>query len=620
MAYESNSESISPSSKGERDADVVKGSGLGNLISKGKSVFTAIEARTKSGDELVDYLKTRLDKNLKAQLTSNLTIRRQSVKEMNFLKNEIYRGNLALSQKNRDLFHGLYNRAIEESVKTNSALAQRVSEFADSVKGRLPSLENVLSAVSVANPVVGFGLKLTKDLISTARSRKTVDEEERKAKIQSLDDELLASMNQTEAATKTQDTQDAQLEMAAESHEEEKKIRKQKAGERVETQKEWLIRIHGAIEKLADQRAEIVAGTNQSMTSIERTDKEESQSLVTGVDDKVLIDHQNRVENKLEKVEDNTGKLVKLQEKGIKEQEMQRLSDIEDSRAVKTTGIKEVPNIEDKAPGGIMSMLTGFIMGKGGVIAKLGGALMIFLKPLLALGAGLISLAKFIPGVALIGSVIAAGMSFFNGFKNAGEILDKHADDLTVTDKIAAGLGSIVGMLGGIVDWFAGLLGFDLNLKEQLTKYVSQSLAGIFDKFKDIIDAGINAVVDMHKMITGAVDSMIEWGVDKVKGILPEFLTDKIFGKSSPTAKESHEIDLADAEATGIRIQRMSTIEAMTFANDRANATAGNVIVAPTSNASIDNSSNSSINMPRSTRNDDSTLRSMQNRAMAHAH
>jgi len=71
-------------------------------------------------------------------------------------------------------------------------------------------------------------------------------------------------------------------------------------------------------------------------------------------------------------------------------------------------------------------------------------------------------------------------VDFFKGFNNAAEILGKDLADLSFMDKVAAGLGSAVGGLFGIVDAIAGLFGIDLDLSNELTPKFAKIFSDLF--------------------------------------------------------------------------------------------------------------------------------------------
>lgn len=596
----------------EHEAAVTR-SGLGNAIGRIKTIQVALEARTKKGDELVEYLKKKLENNLKAQLTDNLTIRRQSVREMKMLKEEIYRGNLSLTQKNRDAFYGLYNRAVQESVKSNSVLAQSASDFVQSVKGNLPSLDNVLSAVSVANPVVGFGLKLTKDLIASATGRKKAFEEERKITLKNLEEEAEKTEIEHEAAEAALENELAKRDDGAsaaeavremdESTDRRSQAATQRNQQRHETQKEWLKRIYTV---MAEVRENTDALIGKERMGIENADGYATASPnATRVDFDDLLKSQDVIHSDLERVDANTEKLVRIQEEAANRIEAERLQQIEASRESKADSILDAP--KDEGGRGIGDMLSGFLLGKAGLLGKLAGILGMVLAPIGALFSGLLGLAKFIPGVALVTTAVMGAKAFFDGFSDAANILGKPENQVDFGDKVAAGIGSLAGMIGGVIDWLAGLLGFELNLKETITKSVAGLVDGYIDTVTSLYKGAFELLTGFFGNVTSTVDNIIDWAKDQAKSVLPDFMSGWLFGdESDADSKDSVKDEVVDATPK-LKIAKASAMDEMTE-NSLRDRHSGPTVVSAPSNTMIDQSSNTTMSIPRTARNDDRTI------------
>lgn len=573
----------------ERSADVT-GSGLGQAVSKMRNIQVALEARAKDGEDLEKFLKDKLEKNLKVQLTDNLMIRRQSVKEMKMLRDEMLRGNLNISKNERDRFASLYSRAIEESVKSNSVLAETASSFAMSIKGNMPSLDNILGAISVANPVVGFGLKLTKDLISMASTRKRAFEEERKHSIENLEKEALANEAQEEAAQEVKQEQKAQAE-----------VRKRDTS-RSETQKEWLRRIHGVMEQVRTNTEDLIIASGGEVRANDISHAANDPSFER------IAESQDILHEDLEKVEKNTADLVKLSEEEMRKQEMARIDQIEESREddKEAFGLTPAQVEKQKAESGGMGDMTFFGAGFGGIFGKLGRIGKRVFGPIAKLFKGLLKLSRFIPHAAVIGAVITGAIGIFDGFTNAADILDKNEVDVDFGDRVAASIGSIVGSIAGIVDWVGSLFGFDTNFEETLEKAVAKHISKMKDAALDFVKDTFGLITGLFDDAAKALEDAIAWaesGAEDVGNFFSSWWADEGEEKSERPIDNR----LSDAANTRARFKRSAEIDNLTDAQRNANAEAMKSFVAtPVTN--VDNSSSQVVNMPRASRNDDRTM------------
>jgi hypothetical protein len=127
----------------------------------------------------------------------------------------------------------------------------------------------------------------------------------------------------------------------------------------------------------------------------------------------------------------------------------------------------------------------------------MGGAIMAavtgiagFFGPILA-SAG--SIAGLAAKVAIIPAVIYSIYQFIEGFFNAGEILGLDESDVTISDRIAAGIGSVVdgflSMINSIVSTVMGWFGIDVDfMPENSKELISKSIKGMFDFYKGIFN------------------------------------------------------------------------------------------------------------------------------------
>lgn len=127
---------------------------------------------------------------------------------------------------------------------------------------------------------------------------------------------------------------------------------------------------------------------------------------------------------------------------------------------------------------------------------------------------------KFLGKISGIITVVMAVIDFCMGFANAGEILDKAKDAVTLWDKIAAGLGSVVGGFLEIFDMVGGWLGFSTGWSKDLTKGISKIFAKQFEFFgwilsgafvKDITEAVKTMFAKLPELVSNMVDTVMKF-------------------------------------------------------------------------------------------------------------
>jgi hypothetical protein len=128
--------------------------------------------------------------------------------------------------------------------------------------------------------------------------------------------------------------------------------------------------------------------------------------------------------------------------------------------------------------------------GMGGAIMAAVTGIAGFFGPILA-SAG--SIAGLAAKVAIIPAVIYSIYQFIEGFFNAGEILGLGENEVTISDRIAAGIGSVVdgflSMINSIVSTVAGWFGMDVDfMPENSKELISKSIKGMFDWYKGIFN------------------------------------------------------------------------------------------------------------------------------------
>lgn len=333
---------------------------------------------------------------------------------------------------------------------------------------------------------------------------------------------------------------------------------------------------------------------------------------------------------------------------------LQALKD--DDAKFKTPTLSATSTQPDKEPGGIMSMLGDLLAGGAlmggveGILTALGLKKVIsFFKGVKKVGATLeavgeggkfASILKFgkvfgriLAKVGIITTVIFAVIDFVDGFSNAADILGK--TDVDIRDRLAAGLGSVVGGLVGIVDDIAEFFGVDTTIggkklgewtRELFAKMISallhpvEAVGAAVDWLKDqwdkiSVSAMFQSVADKVSELFNSLTAMIS---DYFKGVaknVTSFLPDALIPEAikswmnSPSGNTDVQ-SVKKAES----VERLDVVKQ--YADDKSlpgsqpnEQTGGNTVIAP-ANTNVNNTNvNTYTPAPIQTLNTDVSIR-----------
>lgn len=225
---------------------------------------------------------------------------------------------------------------------------------------------------------------------------------------------------------------------------------------------------------------------------------------------------------------------------------LQALKD--DGAKFKTPTLSATSTQPDKEPGGIMSMLGDLLAGGAlmggveGILTALGLKKVIsFFKGVKKVGATLEAVGeggkfasilklgkvfgRILAKVGIVTTVIFALMDFIDGFSDAANILGRA--DVDIRDRIAAGLGSIVGGLVGIVDDIAEFFGIDTTIGgKKLGEWAKVLFAKMWSALLhplDTVDAAVTWLKDKWDNIS--IKSMYEGVFDKAMELFNSLTT-----------------------------------------------------------------------------------------------
>lgn len=424
----------------------------------GRKLKTFGDLTTKDGEELITEIRNAMARHQKILATGNTKIIKRSKEEMELIRRMVRAGSANVGSMRDNILTSLNNSVIQTETalsKISDLQESTVKKVSTSIKDSLPSADSIMGAVSIANPLLGFGMNVFKGFVDRSKQAKL------------------------EAQTHAEKLERI-IETGVDSDE-----------ELVEDNKELLERV----------------GNKEIISKLDRVhDSIEEQTSF-------LKDAWGDGNESLQKISE----LEQDQENREKQNELQSLEDTKEGALIAEDPDAPIVNVEES--GGIMDTIIGLYLlrplrglfsGIGKTIGAIAGGL----------GKGLLGALRIVAGP--IGLFLGAAYLFADGWSNAAELLNKKEGELTPHDKVAAGLGSIVGFIGDIVDWVTGLLGIETDLGGFLEENVTQGLAGLFDTMRA-------HTTDMFEFILDGIPNMfndaLHW-IGSLYGKIGSFFTE----------------------------------------------------------------------------------------------
>lgn len=175
-----------------------------------------LAARLKDNNDpnaVVDAISEVVQANLKAQAHGNALVKDKALGDLNMTLKMIRTNQANVGPGNRDKYISILNRSLEESTKSISEIEDTASSMrsvSDAMTDVLPSPDSLINALTVANPLVGHGVKMVKQMAVGALKTTMDGKKSRQKQLDILQQEAdtLAGITpeqeeQTEAAKQT---------------------------------------------------------------------------------------------------------------------------------------------------------------------------------------------------------------------------------------------------------------------------------------------------------------------------------------------------------------------------------------------------------------------------------
>lgn len=425
-----------------------------------------------------------------AQASGSRTFERKAFNELNQIRQDLVSGQINAGAS-KDSMVGIYSHlldqmnAMREDSKKSSTLADNAF---DKLSSSIPSADTFISALMTANPLVGYGVKIARDIMRSTKAS-AANQKAEKAK-------RLAILKEQEKF----------IEEQLKAKEEEVKAGGKEDPFLNETYEKLLEDIRNEISELRKQL-------------VSRNDTDGAPPVLDPGDEQIINDLdeiEQRIKDQSSQDRDLTADEIEaMHDQAILEDRQRKLDRLRGDDPT-PPDLGPIPDIiaDGKKGGGFLKLLEGFIAP---IMTLLRSSLIAFAGAAVGLFTSLVA----IP--ALIGTAI---YKFLDGFFNAEEIIGKASSDITMLDRVKAGVANIWGTILKIVDWVANLFGFDFFDSTNMEK----KIYGILDDGQKKIVDTFNNIVEYGKEKLKSIEETIQKIYDDVFGIFTsssKFLTDK---------------------------------------------------------------------------------------------
>lgn len=361
------------------------------------------------------------------------------------------------------------NELNKQSVSQFSILNQMAFTAVSNLENSIPGKEALIAAFSVGNPLVAGGIQLMRDMATQRREAKKKAQAAYDEQVQVIQEEFKKIVPEEKAEPRSQnDNQQQKLVPDDKPQTEQPNVTVENI-------------VPEAPEQVVQDNSDVVQGLSP-LTKLEPI-REQIDDLngIAYAQLKVLGDLYQEWSG-------TPSKMIAILDEQLMEQE--RLRKDNEQRAADETlrGAEEPPKLPTPTDGSGVSEpvkdewspIQAVIMGMGGLSSAAGA----MLKPL----SKVLKIFKVGP-LALI----SAAWDFGKGFMNAGEILDK--ENVGISDRIVAGASEILGGFADVVDFGAGLLGYDTNFGQSIRESYLEIMETPL-KYANMVEEQISKIFD----------------------------------------------------------------------------------------------------------------------------
>lgn len=501
-----------------------------NILLNVRSMRRSINIRNESDpDKVADILEQLVKESIHLQNAGDKGFQKKSMQELKQIRRDLLSGQINAGAKTSQM-SAVYSSVIDALDNMEKKAASQFDAYdktASSLRKSMPSTDSLISALMTANPIMGYGAKMVRDLARSSDERRKQQKAEAMKRLAILKEQeafLVEQFKQQEEQEKVIDDQKKQAEK-------EKNPNKARRGiydavlteirdEIRKLESYWApsdaSRVDAANDPKFEQNAEVVdqlEGVTEAITELTRQSVENTEDLI-------------RAEEELEDRRDRDDKLERMKDSSTNGDPVPLLDQVKSKG--KTDPDKE-GGLFSGIMGGALRALSGVVLGVvggfSGILAAFaaGGILSTMLKPFSAV-------VKFIGGIGRLAlnlgtkvllpvAVIKSIYDFFDAFFNADQFLNKEDSKISIKERISLGFANVIAQLTEMIDYVLNLFGLDVIDTDGLTvkiheffmgfpKMVTDMIEWLKTTTVDIYNSAIDAVTEKYKDIkTSVVDS-----------------------------------------------------------------------------------------------------------------
>lgn len=453
-------------------------------------------------EKVANILEELLKETIHMQNSGDKSFQKKTFDELKQIRRDLIAGQINAGSKTGQMT-AVYSGVIDtitkiesENTKSSAAYGQTV----DALRKSIPSTDSLVSALMTANPIIGYGVKMVRDLSRSSADRKREEKAEAARRIEILKKQHELLTQQFEAAKEAERMKDDPKD---EDHEKTSTTTSSTG-----VYDSILEDIQNNIKKLVD------------IWSDSPTDGTNVADNLNA--DEPVVDELTRIGNLIEELKaadgDNTDAIIKAERELEDERNRQgRLNDMSDTSTngppiplvdnVDSHGVVQ-PQEEKSFLGGILKLIGGLILSAIGGIAGLvaavtgGGLLATMLKPITGLVRFFVSIGglalKLASKIALPLAVIKGIYDFFEGFFEADKIIGKLDKNISIGERISVGISNVIAGLVTMVTDLLDLFGVETFDTTNLTKTIHEFFMGFPKMVTDFIDMSWKYVQEMY--------------------------------------------------------------------------------------------------------------------------
>lgn len=445
-------------------------------------------------DQVSEAVNAYVKKNIQAAAVGGKRVRARVNETLETLRNSIYMGHIKTSDNAEQVarISMLMQQVGEGQLEETKAATNTLKSTGEAIKNNLPSMDSIVAAVTTANPLVGFGIKMMRDVtraaVQTRKDRQAVAEKQLKAAEEKLKMEKEGQKADMEQGSGEFDTPDL------ESYR-----------EKVYGRLSGIEELNRDSQKKFDMIGERSENTNQSLQTIAgllRRDIEATEALNQKAD--------------FAKTEQRREKAVEAN-KGISE------------RTHGASGSMDLLGLVGRGGAAVL----------GGIGAAAGAMFLGALTKIKNIFTSVLRAGKTLGRFGLRAFPITAAVmglwDFGKGFVNANEIAGK--EDTNLWEKYQAGIASVGGSFVKMFDDLTNLFGVDLidttNIDQRIYQaidgmsgWVVGQLSGLVDKVKSFLpewdfEAIQQRIVDGFNSVKDSILDRISSLWDRITDAIP---------------------------------------------------------------------------------------------------